>query len=158
MNEIVLYSLQSILCAGLFILIYRLFVRNTNAYNWNRCYLLTTMILSLFLPFIDISNWFTVNQPIIFNASIIDFNQVITVTPDQNMFNVSDLIMTGYWLITGLFLLRFGWGIIRIIKLARNNNYSTSGNLRLYPIQRKPTFSFFQLYLYPTCALANTGH
>ena len=156
MNEIVLHSLQSILSAGLFILIYRLFVRNTNAYNWNRCYLLSTMILSLFLPFIDISNWFTVDQPIVLYTSLIDFNQMITkidvnqvlttVTPVQQVqtsLNLSDLILTGYGLIVGLFLLRFGWGILRIVKLARNNNYSIRGNLRLYPIQRKTTFSFF---------------
>ena len=156
MNETLLHSLQTILSAGLFILIYRLFVRNTNAYNWNRCYLLSTMILSLILPFIDISNWFTVDKPIIFYASMADLNQVITKidlhqvlttgSPEQhvqNTYNVSDLIMIGYWFIVGLFLLRFAWGILRIINMARSNNYSRSGNLRLYPIQRKTTFSFF---------------
>lgn len=146
MNETLLHSLQTILSAGLFILIYRLFVRNTNAYNWNRCYLLSTMILSLLLPFIDISSWFTVDKPIIFYASMIDLDQAFTVMPVQQVqtsFNLSDLILTGYWLIVGLFLLRFGWGILRIINMARSNNYSRSDNLRLYPIQRKTTFSFF---------------
>jgi len=39
--------------------------------------------------------------------------------------------------------MRFGWGIMRIIELARTYDYKKSGNLRLYPIQRKTTFSFF---------------
>ena len=146
MNETVLYSLQTILSAGVFILIYRLFVRNTNAYNWNRFYLLSTMIISLFLPYIDISSWFTTEKPIIFYASMIDFGQAISITPNQqvrNTFNLSELIMTGYWIIAGLLLLRFGWGIMRIIELAKNDDYKKSGNLRIYPVQRKTTFSFF---------------
>ena len=146
MNATLLYSLQTILSAGVFILIYRLFVRNTNAYNWNRFYLLATMIISLFLPHIDISGWFTVEKPIIFYGSLIDFNQAVTIAPGQqiqNTFNLSDLIMTGYWLIAIFLLLRFGWGIMRIIELAKNDDYKKSGNLRLYPIQRKTTFSFF---------------
>src|SRR5664280_1353912 len=102
MNATVLYSLQTIISAGVFILIYRLFVRNTNAYNWNRFYLLATMIISLFLPHIDISGWFKIEKPIIFYGSLIDFNQAVTITPEQqvqNTFNLSDLIMTGYWLV-----------------------------------------------------------
>jgi len=146
MNATVLYSLQTILSAGIFILIYRLFVRNTNAYNWNRFYLLATMIISLFLPHINISGWFTVEKPIIFYGSLFDFDQAVTITPGQpvqNTFNLSDLIMTGYWVVAIFLLLRFGWGIMRIIELTKNDDYKKSGNLRLYPIQRKTTFSFF---------------
>ena len=146
MNATVLYSLQSILSAGVFILIYRLFVRNTNAYNWNRFYLLSTMIISLFLPHINISNWFTVEKPILIYASMIDLGQAISITPGQqvqNSFTVSEIIMASYWVITGLLLLRFGWGILRISELVISNTYKKTGNLRLYPIQRKTTFSFF---------------
>src|SRR5665647_198653 len=98
MNEIVLYSLQTILSAGLFIFIYRLFVRSSNAYNSNRFYLLSTMLVSLFLPFFNISGWFTTEKPIIFSAPVIDFNQAITTTATalpyqpvqiQNSFNLS---------------------------------------------------------------------
>jgi TonB family protein len=146
MNATLLYSLQTILSAGVFILTYRLFVRNSNAYNWNRFYLLATMIISLFLPHIDISGWFTVEKPIIFYGSLIDFNQAVIITPGQqvqNPFNLSELIMTSYWIVAVLLLLRFSWGIMRILELAKNDDYRKSGNLRLYPIQRKTTFSFF---------------
>jgi TonB family protein len=146
MNETVLYSIQTILSAGMFIIIYRLFVRNTNAYNWNRFYLLSTMVLSLFLPHINISKWFTVDQPIIYYGSLINLDQPITITasqPVQNAFNLSELIMIGYWVIAIMLLLRFGWGILRILELAKNDDYKKSGKLRLYPIQRKTTFSFF---------------
>src|ERR1035437_2180937 len=146
MNATLLFSLQTIISAGVFILIYRLFVRNTNAYNWNRFYLLATMIISLFLPHIDISGWFTVEKPIIFYGSLIDFNQAVTITRGQqvqNPFNLYELIMTGYWIVAILLLLRFSWGIMRIIELAKNDDYKKSGNLRLYPKQRKTTFSFF---------------
>ena len=146
MNATLLYSLQTILSAGVFILIYRLFVRNSNAYNWNRFYLLSTMIVSLFLPYFNISSWFTVEKPIILYASMIDLGQAITINPVQqvqNTFNLSELIMTIYWVVAGLLLLRFGWGIMRIIELAKTYEYKRTGNLRLYPIQRKTTFSFF---------------
>lgn len=146
MNAIVLYSLQTIISAGLFILIYHLFVRKTNTYNWNRFYLLATMILSLFLPMIDISSWFTIEKPVLLYASMINIDQAITVIPFhkvQNSFSVSDLLITGYWGIVGLLLIRFGWGMTCIIDMISNNNYEKKGNLRFYSIQRKTTFSFF---------------
>jgi len=104
MNATVLYSLQTILSAGVFILIYRLFVRNSNAYNWNRFYLLATMIISLFLPLFNISGWFTVEKPIIFQAAMIELNQAIApVQQVQNSFNLTELIknsLLGYRYIT----------------------------------------------------------
>src|ERR1035437_8949781 len=146
MNATVLYSLQSILAAGVFILIYRLFVRNTNAYNWNRFYLLATMIISLFLPHVNISSWFTIEKPILIYTTMIDLGQAITITPIQQVqqsFTISEILMIAYWAIVGLLILRFGYGLFRIIELAINSNFQKSGNLRLYPIQRKTTFSFF---------------
>src|ERR1035437_9619337 len=113
MNGIVIYSLQTIISAGFFILIYHSFVRNTNAYNWNRFYLLTTMILSLFLPLIDVSGWFTIEKPVILYNSMIKIDQAITVVPFhqvQNAFSVSDYIIAGYWVIVGFLLIRFVWG------------------------------------------------
>jgi len=152
MNEIVLYSLQTILSAGLFIFIYRLFVRSSNAYNWNRFYLLSTMIVSLFLPLVNISGWFATEKPIIFQAPVIDFNQAIT-TPTtvipyqpvqiQNSFSLSDLIITAYWMIALLLIVRFVWGLLRIYKMAHSIDFRKKGILRLYPIQLKTTFSFF---------------
>ena len=148
MNATLLYSLQTILSAGVFILIYRLFVRNSNAYNWNRFYLLSTMIVSLFLPYFNISSWFTVEKPILIYApAVMDLGQAITSTPTyqpiQNSISLSEMIMIGYWIIAGLLIIRFGWGLMKIIQLVRSNDYKKSGNLRLYPIQRKTTFSFF---------------
>jgi beta-lactamase regulating signal transducer with metallopeptidase domain len=146
MNATILYSLQSILSAGVFILFYRLFIRKTNAYNWNRFYLLATMIVSLLLPHFNISSWFTVEKPILIYTTMIDFGQAITITPgqqSQQSFTLSEIIMIAYWAIVGLLLLRFGYGLFRINELIINTNYQKSGNLRLYPIQRKTTFSFF---------------
>ena len=146
MNGIMIYCLQTIISAGLFILIYHLFVRNSNTYNWNRFYLLATMILSLFLPMIDISSWFTIEKPVVLYASMIKIDQAITVIPFhkvQNSFSVSDILIAGYWGIVGLLLIRFGWGMTCIIDMISNNNYEKRGHLRFYPIQRKTTFSFF---------------
>ena len=153
MNETVLYSIQTILSAGVFIIIYRLFVRNSNAYNWNRFYLLSTMILSLFLPHINISSWFMLDKPlllhapqILLNAPQLEISPALTYVPlqqAQHIFTLSDLILSSYWVIAAFLFLRFGWGILRIFELAKSYDYRKSGNLKLYPIQRKTTFSFF---------------
>jgi TonB family protein len=146
MNGIVIYSLQTIISAGLFILIYHLFVRNTNAYNWNRFYLLTTMILSLFLPLIDVSGWFTIGNPVILYNSMIKIDQAITVVPFhqvQNAYSVSDFIIAGYWVIVSLLLIRFVWGIASIIAMITNHSYDKKGSLKFYQIKLKTTFSFF---------------
>jgi TonB family protein len=143
MNATLLYCLQTILSAGLFILIYRLFVRNTNTYNWNRFYLLSTMTLSLLLPFMDISVWFSIDKPIILYTSALNTITVSANHQMQNSITLSEILLTGYWVIVGLLLLRFGWGIIRIIDLAINNKFRRHGTLRLYPIVQTSTFSFF---------------
>jgi TonB family protein len=153
MNETILYCIQTILSAGIFLLIYRLFVRNTNAYNWNRFYLLSTMIISLFLPLFNISSWFTAEKTIIIyapqillNAPQMEIGPALTFTPTQqvnHLFTLSDIISSCYWVIAVLLFLRFAWGIMRIYELSKTYDYRKSGNLRLYPIQRKTTFSFF---------------
>ncbi|MDP4241047.1 MAG: M56 family metallopeptidase [Bacteroidota bacterium] len=146
MNESLFYGLKTILAAGAFILIYRLFVRNSNAYSWNRFYLLSTMMFSVCLPFIDISSWFVTHKPIILYASLIDFAKTITIIQDQSVqksFNTTDVIMTVYGVITLLLLLRFAWSLMRIMKLAKNKDCQRIGNLKLFPVQLKSTFSFF---------------
>ena len=146
MNGIVIYSLQMIISAGLFILIYHLFVRNTNAYNWNRFYLLTSMILSLLLPLIDVSGWFTIGKPIILYNSMMEIDKVITVVPFhqvQNAFSVSDYIIAGYCVIGSFLLIRFVWGITCITGMIANTKYEKKGSLKFYQIKLKTTFSFF---------------
>jgi len=146
MNGIVIYSLQMIISAGLFILIYHLFVRNTNSYNWNRFYLLTTMILSLLLPLIDVSGWFTIGKPIILYDSMLKIDKVITVVPFhqvQNAFSVSDYIIAGYCVIMSFLLIRFVWGITCITGMIANNKYEKKGSFKFYQIKLKTTFSFF---------------
>lgn len=101
------------------------------------------MTLSLLLPFIDISVWFSIDKPIILYTSALNTITVSANHQAQNSFTLSEILMTGYWFIVGLLLFRFGWGILRIIDLAINNNFRKYGNLRLYPILQKSTFSFF---------------
>ena len=144
MNESLFYSSKIILSAGLFILIYRLFVRNSNAFGWNRFYLLSTMILSLFLPYIDISTWFADEKPVIFYASLLT-TQTFTVTAQiaQPSLSLADWIEIGYFTIVALFLLRFIWGLSRVILLMIQHDYRQEGHLKIHRLQRKSTFSFF---------------
>jgi TonB family protein len=144
MNESLFYCSKIILSAGLFILIYRLFVRNSNAFGWNRFYLLSTMILSLFLPFIDISAWFIDEKPIIFYASMLTA-QTITVTAQlpRPSLSISDWIEIGYFAIVALFLFRFIWGLSRVLILMMKHDYQQEGKLKIHRLQRKSTFSFF---------------
>ena len=147
MNASLFYCTKIILSAGLFILIYRLFVRNSNAFGWNRFYLLFTMLLSLFLPYIDISSWFANEEPVLYYASMltIPFDQTVTVTAQtpQHFLNLNDWIKVGYWTIATLFLIRFLWGVTRIIVLITNADYQPVGKLKLHRTERKSSFSFF---------------
>src|ERR1035437_2460451 len=144
MNESLFYSSKIILSAGLFIFVYRLFVRNSNAFGWNRFYLLSTMVLSLFLPFIDISSWFADEKPVIFYASMLT-TQTFTVTAQiaQPSLSLGDWIEIGYFTIVVLFLLRFIWGLSRILILMIKHDYRQEAHLKIHRLQRKSTFSFF---------------
>jgi TonB family protein len=102
------------------------------------------MILSLFLPYIDISAWFADEKPVIFYASLLTM-QPITVTAQQpqTSLTLNDWIQIGYWTMVALFLIRFIWGLSRVLILMISHDYQREGNLKLHRIQRKSTFSFF---------------
>jgi TonB family protein len=103
------------------------------------------MILSLFLPYIDISAWFADEKPVIFYASLLTMQPIMAVTAQQTQtsLTLNDWIQIGYWTMVALFLIRFIWGLSHVLFLMIRHDYQREGNLKLHRIQQKSTFSFF---------------
>lgn len=54
MHPIILYLLKMLLCSGLLYAYYRAALYNERFHQWNRFYLLGTMLLSVFVPLLEI--------------------------------------------------------------------------------------------------------
>ena len=64
MKDPILYIIQSIVCSGLFLAIYRLLVMQSTGFRVNRIFLLLAMIGACAIPWLQIPVW-TVQEPII---------------------------------------------------------------------------------------------
>ena len=63
MKDPILYMIQSIVCSGLFLAIYRLLVMQSTGFRVNRIFLLLAMIGACAIPWLQIPVW-TVHEPI----------------------------------------------------------------------------------------------
>lgn len=121
MNSLLTYLIQVVLISGFMYLFYILVLKNLTYFRLNRIYLLSTFIISVVVPFIDIPVAESING--ISSAIVIDEivitssgNQTLTVsdhTPDT--FTFIYLIVSG-----GLFL-RILYGAFSIIRIGRKS-------------------------------------
>ena len=146
------YIIQTIAFQVFFLLVYDLFLKKETFFNWNRIYLLSTVILSLALPFIKIDQFRDVVPPdymvslpeIILGQLASDANTGVVldaVVLNANSWSVWEVIFyTGL----GIALLLFMWKLVKIIMLILKNPKKPVGSVILVElINSGAAFSFF---------------
>ncbi len=63
MDALVSYLFKSIISSGIFVIYYRIALRNKKFHTYNRFYLVSAMVISLLVPFLRFG-WFRVEQPV----------------------------------------------------------------------------------------------
>ncbi|MCB4799763.1 energy transducer TonB [Neotamlana laminarinivorans] len=148
------YLLQTIAFQLFFIVVYDLFLKRETFFNWNRAYLLVTVILSFILPFIKISGFknavaqeFVIALPEVFlGPKVNDVKELSPLiletetTQAISIFTWQNLFCLGVIVAFGLFLAK----LFKVLQLIRNNSKIRYGKLNLVKLLKTTNaFSFF---------------
>lgn len=146
------YIIQTIAFQVFFLLIYDVFLKNETFFNWNRFYLMVTIILSIILPFIKIESF----KNVVPQNYIISLPEIVLgeTTTDNNAPILLDAVIISnnisYWQIIfylGLAIAAFMFlfKLTRIAVLIFKNPKKKSGRITLVKLlNSNAAFSFFR--------------
>jgi N-acetylmuramoyl-L-alanine amidase len=155
MSSIVYYLLQVIVSSGILYLYYQAFLRNKRFHQYNRFFLLGTVVMSILIPFLHIPVHFTQEQT---TSSVVARTLTILSSPQDVMLdntgfnhrqnsssvNTIDLVYCFYALIAVLALVRIIYGLFRIKKLGSRYPVEKLGNIKFVNTDdAQAPFSFF---------------
>lgn len=144
MKQFLLYFIQVIISSGILYGFYHFVLRNTLFHKYNRYYLLASVLLSVFVPFLNIPIYFSGNNHTtngivntIFYFGMDQGNEVVVSinksTTKVDGFNWSQILLIAYIFITLLAFLRMIVSLIKITNLKRK-----------YPVEKIDSISFYK--------------
>ncbi|MCY7330012.1 MAG: M56 family metallopeptidase, partial [Saprospiraceae bacterium] len=146
-----LFLLKLTLCWGFFALLYLLLLRGETFFRANRAYLLGTAVLGILLS-LDVP-WLP-RWPV--EASGLFVLPTFTVGLEQaeavaQQWLIGDYVWLIYWLGVGFMLLRLGWAIVRLVRMAVRGGAEVlpDGCLLLRSTATSVPFSFFKWVFVP---------
>ena len=147
------YLLKVIICSGILLGYYWLFLRNKIFHSYNRFYLLAAIVLSLSLPLIQINIWEKTAQPksdLIQLLQVVtsgdDFVDQLTATPSpQQYLNATTLMTVIYMIVSVIFLILFIHVLWTIRTLLRKYQRQVVHNIYFVDTDARGTpFSFLR--------------
>lgn len=113
-----LIVLKIILCSGILLGLYHLFLAKEKTFTFNRFYLIAALLFSLCIPFATIETKEAVKE--IPATVFVEGNEqpieAQIVTP-QESFDYTKALLMGYCIVSGILILKIGYSIIKIKKL-----------------------------------------
>jgi len=145
MDAFVIYLIQSALCLGSLYLIYWFFLKKETFFTANRFYLLSSIILSFFLPMFKVPVFYD-NSDVVYVVAL----EAITVTADkiengiaQNL-TLYQSVLIVYLTGASIFLLRFIFQLLQLAFLIRKFGVTKLDGLKIVKISSKYSpFSYF---------------
>jgi hypothetical protein len=147
MNNVLLMLLQSSLSIAVIYLVYYVFLRKDTFFKTNRFYLITTIIFSLFIPFIDLSQLFGPIERTYFVLldPIIIYPEGIHATMDNNP-SVFQIALAIYFTGIIIFLFRFLFQLGQLALLIHRYGISKRQGMRfVFTDKAYSPFSFFNI-------------
>lgn len=145
-SDIFIYALKSIVLSGVCFGYYTLILKNTLLHQYNRFFLLGTLLLSLLGPFIKL-DFLTVNEDQVTNISqTIVYLNTIQLTPEVEQTNWN---LIGLRIVAGisiLFVAYLALGIYKIYQIKRTHPVKALNNIEIVDtnLENAP-FSFLNL-------------
>jgi beta-lactamase regulating signal transducer with metallopeptidase domain len=149
MNNLLYYLLQVFAASGLLYGYYHFFLRNNKFHQYNRYYLLAAVVISIFIPFLDIPVYFsqeqTASSSVLQTLTFISYGSDIIISGKSNNITTTEVIYGIYILFVLLALLKMAVSLIKIWKLSRNNPVEKIDNIFFVNTGEPGTpFSFFR--------------
>ncbi|CAN5377018.1 hypothetical protein BH11BAC3_BH11BAC3_19150 [soil metagenome] len=146
-----IYLLKVIICSGILYGYYWLMLRNKVFHQYNRFYLLATVVLALVLPLIEINIWQNTNeQPQAIRLLQVvnhsgEYLDEIVIYAKQNNFTAEQGLMLFYAFTTLVFLMVFVRSLVKIRLLFARHQHQLIENIFLINTTANGTpFSFFR--------------
>lgn len=149
MTAFLFYLLKVMLCSGVLFLYYHLALRNKAFHQWNRFYLLATVVLSLLLPLCRFTFLHTDTDPndalaLLRSLQRADETLEEFVLVSNNGLSQEQWFYVGYGLVCSVLLFSFLFSLFRIIRLVRTHTCRTLNLITLVDTDVAGTpFSFF---------------
>jgi len=140
------FVIKSAICLTVLYGFYHLFLRNIKVFNFNRYYLLFSLIFSIAISSIPIS----INLNLPFSLGFL--NNPDKFVPAQNaiaqpahVLTFQNILIFIYFIVTSTLLFRFALNIFKIIKLIRTSSLMINGKTQIVLVDNKITpYSFFR--------------
>lgn len=156
MKPVFSYLLQLITISGILYGYYHFFLRNKKFHDYNRFYLLASLILSVSIPFLNIPVYFETQQvnasSLLHTLTVIrpggfedNLSVIKSSTANDRPFNWSTLLLIIYSSIILLLIIRFITSIVKIIRLKRKFPVEKIDSIHFINTDEPNTpFSFFR--------------
>ncbi|MDQ0638546.1 beta-lactamase regulating signal transducer with metallopeptidase domain [Pedobacter sp. W3I1] len=144
------YLLEANLYLILFYGFYRLFLHRETFYGLNRYYLIFSSILAFILPFFQLG--------FLKKEVVMDYTGFIQVQEQAPLFNIENICLLLYSVVSLFFILKIVWGLRYIKRLIKNATRSKENGITLIEVENsKMAFSFFNLmFIDPAMSQRNT--
>lgn len=113
-----LIVLKIILCSGILLGLYHLFLVKEKTFTFNRFYLIAALLFSLCIPFATIETKEVVKE--IPATVFVEGNEQpieVQIATPQKSFDYTKALLIGYCIVSGILILKIGYSIIKIKKL-----------------------------------------
>ena len=134
----ILYILRFSLALAIIFVFYKVFLEREKSHHFNRFYLLGGVLVSLVVPLISIGASREIKQVM---------NEIPVYVP-TNYNNQVSVVITIYWLITALFLVRFVYHVYVFIHKIRENETLRNGHATIVLTDQKTTPHSFLGYIF----------
>ncbi|MDN3664576.1 M56 family metallopeptidase [Algibacter miyuki] len=145
------YIIQTVAFQVFFLLVYDVFLKKETFFNWNRFYLITTAVLSLILPFIQIESFSDIvpqNYIIALPEVVLGQGQSNVLTQDASqtfLSNSLSFLEIAFYLGVGVSAILFVSKLSKVAKLIRVNPKEFRKHLVLVNLlNSSASFSFFK--------------
>ncbi|MFC0776209.1 N-acetylmuramoyl-L-alanine amidase [Terrimonas alba] len=154
MKTILLYLLQVIISSGILYGYYHFFLRNKKFHQYNRYYLLSIVVLSIIVPFLQIPVYFddTTTKPIflktlttISSSGFEEDDVITTITAKESWFSFKNILSLLYIIVGVILFVRFLLALCRIVRMINIYPKEKLDNIQFIATTDPATpFSFFR--------------
>jgi TonB family protein len=139
------YCLKVLVCSGVMYGYYLLALKNNRFHQWNRWYLLASVVMPFVLPILQITLPFANDNPLVYGNTILrGGEQSIIIRASHKTYLLSYVSLAAYAVACTALLVFFFRSLYRIRQMKRNNPVQQWGNIRFYQTSDPGTpFSFF---------------
>ncbi|RPD51129.1 M56 family metallopeptidase [Paracnuella aquatica] len=148
MNEAIVYLIKMVVCSGALYAYYLLALRNRIFHQWNRFYLLATVLFSLIFPLIPMPGLFAMQGPqqaVDFSNIFISSGNEITLGANEaSRWSAANWMASVYGCIAAILIGRLLFGLLQIARLFRKSPVQQLGQVSFVSTHHPAApFSFF---------------